>query len=316
MQHVALLARVMIGGLLASSALHAAAPETPTRRYLNQVFDDHVRTGDIVFAERVNDLTGKTEKLTLRVFEPKGDKEAKRPLVLITPGGAFMQHEDFWMDDVGAELAEAGYVVAINRYRLSKDINSPESFSNALAKAFSDQKAAIRYFVKDAAAQNRFRIDPENIFLGGHSAGAITSMYVAYLDSSDTIAEFMTKTMQKYGGLAGEDEPLPYSIRGVINLSGLVSDLSIIEQGEPPLISIHGDRDQIVRMGSTDAGLHGSVPIHEHASKAGLNSELHIIRGADHNDPADTKLCPECTPLIKRFMFNVMDMKTSDGVAR
>lgn len=305
MRHVATLARILIGGVLIGSALPAlAAQETPSRRYLNQVFDDHVRTADIVFAERVNDLTGKNEKLTLRVFEPKGDKEAKRPLVIITPGGAFMQHEDFWMDDVGADLARSGYVVAINRYRLSKGINSPESFSNALAKAFSDQKSAIRYFVKDAAGENRFRIDPENIFIGGHSAGAITSMYVAYLDSNDTIAESMTKTMKNYGGLNGEGEALPYSIRGVINLSGLVSDLGIIEKGEPPLISIHGDRDQIVRMGSTDAGLHGSAPIHEHASKAGLDSELHIIRGADHNDPADTKLCPECTPLVKRFMFN------------
>lgn len=305
MPHVAKLARILIGAVLVSFALPAlAAEEIPTRRYLNQVFDDHVRTGDIMFAERVNDLTGKTEKLTLRVFEPKGDQEAKRPLVIITPGGAFMQHQDFWMDDVGADLARSGYVVAINRYRLSKDINSAESFSNALAKAFSDQKSAIRYFVKDAAGKNRFRIDPENIFIGGHSAGAITSMYVAYLDSNDTIAELVTKTMRNYGGPNGEGEPLPYSIRGVINLSGLVSDLGIIEKGEPPLISIHGDRDQIVRMGSTDAGLHGSVPIHEHASKVGLDSELHIIRGAEHNDPADTKLCPECAPLVKRFMFN------------
>lgn len=310
MRHVATLARTLIAGVIVSTSFPAlAAEEIPTRRYLNQVFDDHVRTGDIVFAERVNDLTGKNEKLTLRVFEPKGDKESKRPLVIITPGGAFMMHEDFWMDDVGADLARAGYVVAINRYRLSKDINSPESFSNALAKAFSDQKSAIRYFVKDAAGKNQFRIDPENIFIGGHSAGAITSMYVAYLDANDTIAESMTKTMQEYGGRDGEGEILPYSIRGVINLSGLVSDLGIIEKGEPPLISIHGDRDQIVRMGSTDSGLHGSVPIHEHATKAGLDSELHIIRGADHNDPADTTLCPECVPMVKRFMFNVMAQK-------
>ena len=306
MSHVSMLARVLIGSLIVSSALLASAAEVPARRYLNQVFDDHVRTGDIVFAERANDASGQLEKLTLRVFEPEGDKEAKRPLVILTPGGAFMQHEDVWMDDVGADLARAGYVVAINRYRLSKDINSPPTFLNALAKAFSDQKSAIRYFVKDAAGKNRFRIDPENIFIGGHSAGAITSMYVAYLDSDDTVSDFMTKTMQKYGGLHGEGETLPFSIRGVINLSGLVSDLGMIEQGEPPLISIHGDRDQAVAIGSTDAGLHGSIPIHEHASKAGLASELHVIRGAEHNDTADTQLCPECMPLAKRFMFNAM----------
>lgn len=306
MNLVATLARILIAGLLVSSALPALAAEAPERRYLNQVFDDHIRTAGIVFAERMNDASSQLEKLTLRVFEPKGDKEAKRPLVIITPGGAFMQHEDFWMDDVGGDLAKAGYVVAIHRYRLSKDINSQPAFFNALAKAFSDQKSAIRYFVNDAAGKNRFRIDPENIFIGGHSAGAITSMHVAYLDSDDAIPDLLKKTLQKYGGLDGEGEAVPFSIRGVINLSGLVGDLVILEKGEPPLISIHGDRDQIVVMGSTETGLHGSVPIHEHASKVGLVSELHIIRGAEHNDPADTRLCPECIPLAKRFMFNTL----------
>jgi hypothetical protein len=306
MSHVVTTLRIAVASLLLCFSIPAASDDDQGRRYLNQVFDDHVRTGSIVFAERTNDTTGSVEKLTLRVFEPKGDKESRRPLVVITPGGGFMQHEDFWMDDVGAELARAGYVVAINRYRLSKDINTTEAFLAALAKAFSDQKAAIRYFVKDAGAGNRFRIDPDNIFIGGHSAGAITSMYVAYLDSNDTLSEQMTKTMQKYGGIEGEGERLPFSIRGVINLSGLVTNLGMIESGEPPLISIHGDRDQVVAIGSTSSGLHGSMPIHEHATKVGLTSELHVIKGAEHNDTADTRICPECLPLSKRFMFNTM----------
>lgn len=306
MRNALTIGQIAVPLLLACLASPASGEETSSRRYLNQVFDDHVRTGGIVFAERSNDATGQLEKLTLRVFEPKGDKETKRPLVILTPGGAFMQHQDSWMDDVGADLARAGYVVAINRYRLSKDINSPPAFLNALAKAFSDQKSAIRYFVKDAAGPNRFRIDPNNIFIGGHSAGAITSMYVAYLDAGDTVSEFMTKIMQRYGGIDAEGEPLPFSIRGVINLSGLVSDLPMIEKGEPPLISMHGDRDETVKIGSTETGLHGSIPIHEHAEKIGLASELHVIRGAGHNDTADTRLCPECMPLAKRFMFNTM----------
>ncbi|NLG78076.1 MAG: alpha/beta hydrolase [Xanthomonadaceae bacterium] len=306
MNHISSFARLVVATLLIGSPLVLCADDVSSRRYLNQVFDDHVRTGDIVFAERTNDATGQLEKLTLRVFEPKGDTEAQRPLVILTPGGAFMRHEDFWMDDVGADLARAGYVVAINRYRLSKDIGSLPTFLNALAKAFSDQKAVIRFFVKDAAETNRFRIDPENIFIGGHSAGAITSMHVAYLDADDSVSELMTKALQQYGGIDGEGEPLPYSIRGVINLSGFVMHLDMIEKDEPPLISIHGDRDQVVAIGSTDTGLHGSIPIHEHASKAGLASELHVIRGAEHNDTADTRRCPECMPLAKRFMFNAM----------
>ncbi len=306
MRHVAVPARLAAAGLLLIHALLACADDSSGRRYLNEVFEDYVRTGDVVYAERMNDLSGKVEKLTMRVFEPKGDKEAKRPLVIVTPGGAFVQHEDFWMDDVGADLARAGYVVAINRYRLSKDIATKPAFLNALAKAFSDQKSAIRYFVKDAAQENRFRIDPENIFIGGHSGGAITSLYVAYLDADDSLPDLF-EVMKKYGGIDGEGEALPYSIRGVINLSGLVTNLEMIEHGGPPLISIHGDHDQVVAIGSTDTGLHGSIPIHEHAVKVGLASELHVIRGAEHVDTSDTRLCPECMPLVRRFMFNTMN---------
>ncbi len=306
MRHVPVPARLAAAGLLLTHALLACADDSSARRYLNEVFEDYVRTGDVVYAERMNDLSGQIEKLTMRVFEPKGDKQAKRPLVIVTPGGAFVQHEDFWMDDVGADLARAGYVVAINRYRLSKDIATKPAFLNALAKAFSDQKSVIRYFIKDAAEKNRFRIDVDNIFIGGHSAGAITSLHVAYLDADDSLPDLL-KTMQKYGGIDGEGEALPYSIRGVINLSGLVTNVEMIEQGGPPLISIHGDRDQVVAIGSTDTGLHGSIPIHEHAVKVGLSSELHVIRGAEHNDTADTRLCPECMPLIRRFMFNTMN---------
>lgn len=74
--------------------LHSPA----AKRYLNPVFAEHIRTGD---------------------------KETKRPLRVLTPGGGFGRTEDFWMDDFGVALARAGYVVAINRYRLPSGINTP-----------------------------------------------------------------------------------------------------------------------------------------------------------------------------------------------
>jgi poly(3-hydroxybutyrate) depolymerase len=295
-------ATLSFGGLCAADE---ASPSE--RRYLNEVFDEHVRTGDVVFAERVNNMTGKPEKLTLRVFEPKGDTQAKRPLLVLTPGGGFMQHGDHWMDDFGEQIARAGYVVAIHRYRLSASVNNGEQFHDALFKAFSDQKAAIRYFVKDAQGGNRFRIDPENIFIGGHSAGAITSMYVAYLDPQDSMNEAMKKTMQTYGGIAGVDreQPVPFRIRGVVNLSGMITDLEMVDKEGAPLMSIHGDKDDVVPIGASGGG-YGSVPIHQRAESVGLSSELHIIRGGGHNDPGISQVCPECIPLVRRFMFNMM----------
>jgi predicted esterase len=284
------------------------AEETP-RRYLNEVFADSVRTADIVYAEGFNGSTGERERLKLRVFEPKNDSAKKRVLLILTPGGGFVAHDDHWMDEFAAPLARSGYVVALNRYRLSKEINSAESYSDALFKAFADQKAAIRFFIKDAQGENRFRIDPQNIFIGGHSAGAITSMHVAYVDGSDELETRLAAGMKAHGGINGEnsDAKLTFKIRGVVNLSGLVTDLNIIDKGEPPLLSIHGDKDTVVGIGTSPPGLYGSIPIHERAAQIGVPDELHVIRGALHNDTADPVLCPECVPLVRRFMFNIVN---------
>jgi len=293
--------------LFSHSALCAGDIAAPSgRRYLNEVFADYVRTPDVVFGEALNDTTGRKEKLTMRVFEPKGDKDLKRVLLVLTPGGGFLKHDEHWMDDFAAGLARSGYVVGVNRYRLSDHISTAEEYLNALFKAFSDQKAAIRFFVKDAQGPNRFRVDVDNIFVGGHSAGAATSMHVAYLDAADELDPLMKTAMNAHGGIDGETsvDKTPYRIRGVINLSGFVTDLNIFDKGEPPLLSLHGDNDTVVAIGTAPNGLHGSLPIHERAESIGLSNELHIIKGALHNDTSEPERCPECVPLVKRFMFN------------
>lgn len=297
----------LVAALACGSTQAAPKDDLPTRRYLNEVFDDFVKTADIVFAEEHNATTGKVEKLTMRVFEPKGDKAAKRTLFVLTPGGAFVRHEDYWMDQFGEQLARAGYVVAINRYRLSDSIATPAQYIAALSKAYLDQKAAIQFLLKDAKGANRFRIDPDNVFIGGHSAGGITSMHVAYLDADDHMTKLLEGPAAGEGGTeSSNSSKKPLKIRGVINMSGLLTDLDILDKGEPPLMSMHGDQDQVVNIGTEPPGLFGSIPIHERAEAIGLTNQLHVIRGAGHNDTSDPVLCPECIPLAKRFMFNNM----------
>ena len=115
-------------------------------------------------------------------------------------------------------------------------------------------------------------------------------------------------------GKASEWDPgnaQPTELRGVINLSGLVADLALFDKEEPPLISLHGDLDDIVRIGTAPGGF-GSIPVHERAQAVGLSSEMYPIKGAGHNDTASSQLCPECVPLIRRFLFNTIkeDSKT------
>lgn len=273
------------------------------RRYLNPVIDAIKFTDNIVFAEKHNDLTGREEVLKLRVFEPADDTEQKRPLFLLTPGGGFVVNEDTWMNGFAEEIARSGYVVALNGYRLSDNINTPENYFNALAKAVADQRSALEYLVSNAS---RFGIDPERIFIGGHSAGAITSMNNAYLDSDDAILPLKRQIFEQQELLVKTEEKP--KLLGVINLSGLLANMAIINRQDVPLFSLHGDVDSVVNV-HMDENIFGSIAIHQYADIVGTDNELHIIKQALHNDTSIASLCEECIPLIKRFMFNQINQE-------
>jgi len=295
---------VFLSALSVASLAQDSGTSAAKRRYLNQVFDTTKFTGDIVFGEKMNDRGNKKEKLKLRVFEPAGDTERRRLLFLLTPGGAFVVTDETWMNEFAEQIAKAGYVVALNMYRLSTDINTPENYLNALAKAVEDQKAALAYLLKDAENENRFGIDPTAVFIGGHSAGAITSMHTAYLDADDPLEPKMAEMFRKRNLLRDAKTPSPF--KGVINLSGLLTNLAIIDQKDAPLLTIHGDGDVVINV-DKDQNIFGAIAINAYADIVETPNEFYVIKGALHNDTSLSAICEECIPLIKRFMFNQLN---------
>ncbi|MDO3388710.1 alpha/beta hydrolase fold domain-containing protein [Gilvimarinus sp. SDUM040013] len=275
------------------------------RRYLNPVFEKTERHGDIEFARVFNDSSGETEILAMRIFEPVGDDARLRPLLVLTPGGGFVATGDDWMDDVAHQIAQAGYVVALNQYRLATSIEGPDLYFDALLKSVADQKSAIAHLVDQAKASNPYRIDLNNVFIGGHSAGAIISMHTGYLDPGDALLPGMAEPIAKFGGLGQLDSDV--TVRGIINLAGLVTDVTILDASEPPLLSIHGDNDATVPL-HTGEGVYGSVPLDTYANSIGVDSVLHVIEGAKHIDTSTPAICEECVPMMKRFMFNRLDL--------
>ena len=288
-------------------------PGDITGRYQSEVFSDFIKISNITYGENFNPTTGVYEPLKLRLFQPKGDTNTKRPLVIITPGGGFVKHGDDWMENFGERFARAGYVTAITRYRLSESIDTPELYFNALFKSFSDQKSAIRFFMHDAATANVYGVDTNNIFIGGHSAGAITSMHVAFLDATDTIPPVMRQAMEANGGITGNSGHPNYQtpIRGVINLSGGVTHTSIFKPNGTALLSIHGDKDDIVPIGINEVRqFYGSAPIHKAAKKAGVDSTFYPIAGLSHNGTVYDDECPSCIPTIMDFIYQHLDTTT------
>jgi para-nitrobenzyl esterase len=147
-------------------------------------------------------------------------------------------------------FAHKGFVTATIDYRL---IDVPVVDSNivveGLIQAMSDAKAAVRFFVEDAATLNLYDIDTNYIFISGVSAGGLIASHVAYLDSTDNIPAYVLNFIYANGGFSGNSSTnTSYSapIKGVINYSGALMRKEFISTGEPALFSVHDDGDTIV----------------------------------------------------------------------
>lgn len=288
----------------------------PAQRYRNQLFDE-VNVTTVEYS----DVHG----LQMDIYTPAGDNETNRPLVILAHGGAFvygdrqigeMQH---WC----TRLAQRGYVAASISYRLAGsvlDMLDTLSSMDVVLKAVGDGKAAVRWFRKSAASGNPFNIDPNRIFAGGTSAGAVLYLHAAYMDDTLSLAPHIRALVRANGGLAGNggNSGYPDEVSGIINLSGGLHRTSWLEAGEPPLVSAHGSLDGTVPFGCGDVfqgslpgydlvDLCGSQELHNRAQQVGVESRFKVFPGADHCPWLDAngnvnQLADEIEPILVNFL--------------
>ncbi|MBK9255794.1 MAG: alpha/beta hydrolase [Saprospiraceae bacterium] len=261
--------------------------------------------------------------LFMDVYEPTGDTLSKRPVIIWAFGGAFVGGDRKQLAENARAAARLGYVSACIDYRLLNiftqwPIDSVKSLDIAV-KASTDMKAAIRHFRKDAATINMFKIDPDMIIIGGVSAGAITAIQAAYFDAGDNTDPKIKAVVDANGGIegtSGDAENLKYSskVQGVINLSGGIYRTDFIDAGEPPIISFHGDADEVVpykydfvRLSGVDIiPLYGSYEIDKRAKQIGLKTSLTTVPDGGHdNIYTDNKFSTQLEMFLKAsYTFN------------
>jgi hypothetical protein len=210
-------------------------------------------------------------------------------------------------------MAENGYVVAAMRYRLI-DVPitslSEQLIQQAVVDAIHDMKAVIRYFHKSAEEDNPYNIDTNNIIVGGHSAGAIMGLHLAYLDTKQEVKSFGGDTLWQYyqenGGFSGDSGNQGYSenFRAVLNISGGLSDPNFIQNGDKPIVSHHGTADDVVPYGTGDAAgtgvvIYGSSLIHDRADELGIENKLFTREGGDH---IYMESCVSCYDEIRDYL--------------
>lgn len=289
-------------------------------RYLDDVFTGVERTEDLVYTSAHHNTY---DSLFLDVYEPLGDTETNRPLIILAHGGSFVagSKENPTMVTLCESFARKGYVTASIQYRLGNVFDMLDSLSmiNVVMKALSDAKSAIRYFRMDAAGANSFNINSNMIFFGGNSAGGVIGSHLGILSSVAELGsdQYLVDILNSNGGIEGNSGNDGYSsdINGVINLAGAINKTSWIDSSDKPIISCHGDNDGTVPYNCGNAlglgtlpQLCGSGSMKPVLDQKGVKNELLLFPGDDHVPwEANSSKMNQVIDVVKNFLYELMN---------
>lgn len=262
--------------------------------YTQKLYDINITT-DVTYGSDV-DFAGHTVDLKMDIYKPVNNPYCNRPILVMIHGGAFIGGDktDYGVSTVAQEYAKRGYVVASINYRLGTHKrnyyeqyalcsnflpNQPclysadsSEFIRAAFRAMQDAKGAIRFMKQRHAIDST---DSNIAFVGGESAGAITSFLVAFMTSQSekpadcfAIANAPTPDPDLAACLPANyslARPNLGSVQGTLNTSagydakvlglldffGAVMDTSILNEADKPAVYMfHQYGDLVVDCGT------------------------------------------------------------------
>ncbi len=234
--------------LLSTAFVLCVSLQAQADRYKRPVFDSVTRH-EINYSDVFSDAEHKAD-----VYEPFGDTAASRPLIIYLHGGSFVSGDKRLADcvDFCTHFAKLGYVAVSLNYRLAgflQFLQSKDYQMQTVMRVMADIKASARYFVADANGTRRYRIDPNLIFGGGYSAGAVAILHTAYIDSLSefTPAEqsLLANSVGTLDGDAGH-KGVQFRFKALYSYAGALNRVSWINAGEEPVWLSHSRDDGTV----------------------------------------------------------------------
>jgi acetyl esterase/lipase len=265
-----------------------------TSRYYFPQFENVYKHANLKYGEAVVwYVPYSNQDLLMDVYEPIGDENIKRPLMIwVHPGGFLLGDKE--AEDMVAlcdSFAKRGYVTASVGYRLGFNPIDSESAERAVYRGTQDVRAAIRYLKEYASV---FGIDTNSIFVGGSSAGGVASLHVAYLDQEEApIVVYGDGNLVPDLNLldsSGNNFNHTVTLKGIVNLWGALGDSTFIDADETvPALLVHGMEDGVVPFGvghpfsvSTTPLVHGSRAISNQLDFYGIPHTNLFFQGQDH----------------------------------
>lgn len=314
----------LLAVLLPIAAL--AQSDCNSQRYQDTIYHTIKVTKDIKFGTATPyGLLAQPQDLYMDIYEPAGDTQTRRPLMIFQFGGGFLigWRSQPPIPQYCEYFAKCGYVVASIDYRIGFDVLSSGSAERAVIRAVQDQRAAVRHLCQRA---NQYKIDTASIFLTGTSAGCFAGLHSTFMVESQIPAS--------YHGIPLEPDDLgsidssgnnDYGnrnprARGIINHWGAILDtLFIAPTDNVPVLSIHGTIDMGVPYEygypfsyPVFPNVYGSKPIHERLTNLGIPNVLVPLEGLNHEPELLTSWVNDTmTNQGRRFLWNIIKPVTS-----
>ncbi len=245
-------------------------------RYKDLIFSDISINKNLSYASNAPSNQKKFYQFDL--YQPKNDPANGRPLIIWMHGGGFKfgTKEAKGIKLWSKSFAQRGYVCAAINYRLSK--KNPLFHFDELQKgcyyAVQDAKMAVEYFKYHCKEYN---IDPDKIILAGNSAGALIALQAAYGNNSELAG--MAGLPDTVAGAKSHER---LKVVGVINFWGGIFDLDWLKNTRVPIISVYGNRDNVMSPTHKSTPLFGGLDIHKQADALHIPNDLKIFDGYSH----------------------------------
>lgn len=258
-------------------------------------------TLNVTYGTAINFIGG-VDTLKMDIYTPvcsDSSAQVRKPLLMWVHGGAFLEgsKDDLSITRLCKEFTKRGYVTASISYRLgfiaddtAHNCNFPNyscvfatdeaEWARAYYRGVQDAKGAFRFLIN---RNTRYRIDTNNVFVAGESAGAFIALGVGLMDTAverpshtfllpDVAAPSSNTHSCTYnqgltlpgttisrpdlGGIDGTIEPtsIRYTIKGIGNMyGGMMSNLLEFRKTgtpRPHVYSFHQPCDLIVPIDS------------------------------------------------------------------
>lgn len=233
--------------------------------------------------------TGGGRPLKMHLVKPKSAPKEPMPVVVYIHGGAWRGgNRDAGVRPL-SRLAQRGYFGATIEYRLSGEARFPAQIE--------DCKAAIRFLRSKA---REFGIDPDRIAAWGPSAGGhLAALLGTSGDAKDldgkggsgdassrvqAVVDWFGPTDFLQMGKNKIDHDAPNSPESLL-VGGPIQEnkdkvaaanpITYVSKDDPPFLIMHGDQDDLVPLSQSEHLLAA-------LRKAGVDSTLHVVKGAGH----------------------------------